>query len=308
MSLLQKTILALVILCLLFGVYVFRSVLFWQFFRKASAEEMRTSKVQIIAHRGASGDAPENTLAAIRKALEIGVDLVEIDVHSSADGKVLVFHDVTLERTTNGSGFVGQKPWETLSKLDAGSWFSADYAGEKIPLLSDVLALFRRHHHTKNSRTKLLIEFKDNEKGTVYPTLVSETIALLLVHDAQNAPWCVLQAFNTAYLEEAKNRLKNESYSPEIQKLIVADYAPFPTYTDTKFRWGYFRPPPTTTAVNPYYRSLTAAKVAALHKKNRKVFTYTVNQPEDMKKLIAMQVDGIITDYPARLKQLLNPQ
>ena len=95
--------------------------------------------ITVIAHRGASGQAPENTLASLYKAHDIGVNYVEFDVTLSADKQPVIFHDATLERTTNGQGVINEKTWADLKPLDAGSWFSPDYAGEPIPNLSQYL-------------------------------------------------------------------------------------------------------------------------------------------------------------------------
>lgn len=98
-----------------------------------------TGRVSVVAHRGASAEAPENTMAAFRRALEVGCDLLEFDCHLSRDGAVVVIHDDTLERTTNGQGWVADHTLEELRRLDAGSWFSSRFDAERIPSLDDVL-------------------------------------------------------------------------------------------------------------------------------------------------------------------------
>src|SRR5262249_45203421 len=105
--------------------------------------------IQVCGHRGAAGLAPENTLASFAKALELGVDLVECDVHCSADGHVMVIHDETLQRTTNGTGRVDAHPFDTLRTLDAGN-------GERIPELREVAELVKE-------RAELVCEFKSAE-------------------------------------------------------------------------------------------------------------------------------------------------
>src|SRR5437867_120130 len=98
------------------------------------------TRVLRIAHRGASGRAPENTHVAFAAALELGVDAIEIDCQLSADGELVVIHDETLDRTTTGLGPVGAKTWGELATLDAGSWWDPRFRGERIPRLADVLA------------------------------------------------------------------------------------------------------------------------------------------------------------------------
>ena len=110
-----------------------------------------------IAHRGASGTAPENTLPAIDSALAAGVDYIEIDVHLSLDGKVIVIHDATVDRTTNGTGKVQKLTAEYIQSLDAGSWFGEPFIGVKVPTLEEVI----RHI---DGKVKLLIEIKKKGK------------------------------------------------------------------------------------------------------------------------------------------------
>jgi glycerophosphoryl diester phosphodiesterase len=99
-----------------------------------------TGRVTISAHRGASGSAPENTLAAFRLAQELGADMVELDVHLTADERLVVIHDDTLERTTTGSGYVRERTWDEICRLDAGAWYAPEFKGERVPLLDEALA------------------------------------------------------------------------------------------------------------------------------------------------------------------------
>ncbi len=98
---------------------------------------------QTIAHRGASTEAPENSLASVRRAIESGVTATEIDIRTTADGQLVLLHDATLDRTTNGSGPVGKITLDALRQLDAGSWFDERFQGERVPRLREVLALCR---------------------------------------------------------------------------------------------------------------------------------------------------------------------
>ena len=98
-----------------------------------------TGKVRVVAHRGASKFAPENTIPALEVAIEMGADMAEIDVRQTKDGHFVLMHDETLERTTNGTGKVKDRPLKYIQSLDAGSWFSKEYAGTKVPALREVL-------------------------------------------------------------------------------------------------------------------------------------------------------------------------
>src|SRR3954452_5816424 len=125
--------------------------LFQQSFISKSNGELR--KVHIIAHRGASGYAPENTIAAFDKALEIKTDYIEIDVQRSKDGKLVIIHDHKVDRTTNGTGYVRDLTYEQLKRLDAGSWNGPQFSGEKIPSFEEILD---RYH----GKIGILIELK----------------------------------------------------------------------------------------------------------------------------------------------------
>ena len=172
----KRLIFLILILMMIFGVSVFRSIIFRSYFPEATSEEIKRSEVLAIAHRGASGHAPENTLAAIIKGVNMNADLVEIDVHLSKDREVVVFHDLTLNRTTNGSGKISETNWSDIEKLDAGSWFSEDFKEEKVPRLIDVLAYFKKQNEGNGKRVKLLIEIKNAEGGTLYKGLAQKTI------------------------------------------------------------------------------------------------------------------------------------
>ena len=114
-----------------------------------------------IAHRGASGSAPENTLAAFEKAIEIGVDAVELDLHGTADGEVVVIHDTSLDRTTNHCGPVNQTTLETIKRADAGGWFAPEFVGEPVPTLVEALECIAK-------QTIAVLEIKD--------PLIAETV------------------------------------------------------------------------------------------------------------------------------------
>ena len=117
---------------------------------------MKKERMWIVGHRGAMGHAPENTMASFQLAHKLGVEAVELDVHLSADGHLVVLHDETLERTTDGTGEVSALTLAQLQQLDAGSKFSKDYAGERIPTLEEVLAW------ANGVRMPVIIEFKRN--------------------------------------------------------------------------------------------------------------------------------------------------
>jgi glycerophosphoryl diester phosphodiesterase len=123
-----------------------------------------------IAHRGCSSAAPENTMAAFQKAIELGVEGIELDVHQSKDGELVVIHDATLSRTTSGRGYVNDLNWSELQQLDAGSWFEVEYASERLPKLEDVLNLLK-------GRSTVFIEIKQGRKP--YPGIEERVMACI---------------------------------------------------------------------------------------------------------------------------------
>lgn len=139
----------------------------------------------IIAHRGASGLSPENTLASVKKALDIGVDMIEVDVHLTKDSVPVVIHDRSLKRTTSINKKVNELTSKEIKQLSAGSWFNNDFKDEKIPLLSEVITLV-------NNRCKLLIEIKNGSK--VYPNI--EQIVLRTIKELSAQHYCYVHIFS----------------------------------------------------------------------------------------------------------------
>lgn len=160
---------------------------------------------KLIAHRGWSGIAPENTISAIRLALEEEkIDAIELDVHLSSDGVPVVIHDYTLERTTNGIGNVKDYTVQQLKELDAGSWFNKNFKGEKIPTLEEVLQLV-------GIKKKLFIELK--QMGSVYEGLEKKVTELLMKYNM--ADEATIISFDPYSLLRSKNAAEN------IQRTLV---------------------------------------------------------------------------------------
>ncbi len=254
--------------------------------------KMKEHPVVNIAHRGASGHAPENTLPAIDLAIEMGADMVAIDVHVTKDGHVVVLHDEQIDRTTNGQGNVHEYTLEELQQFDAGSWFSEEFAGTKIPTLDEAL----KHI---DGRAECLIEMKT--KGDVYYQGFAEIITDII--EANNAvDWCILESYDEKYLDEA------HEHDPRIQIkqiLIGEDNTNVFSYflrtrnlMNTREKHKYL------SAVNPPFHALSERRVFELHARRLKVYTFLVNDREEMIKALNMGVDGIITDFPDRLHDI----
>ncbi|GHF89147.1 glycerophosphodiester phosphodiesterase [Streptomyces griseosporeus] len=245
----------------------------------------------VIAHRGASAYAPENTLAAIDKAAELGIRWVENDVQRTKDGELVVIHDDNLKRTTDAEEvFPDRAPWKVkdftaaeIARLDAGSWFGPAYAGARVPTLTQYL---RRVEH---NRQKLLLEIKNPE---LYPGIEQQTLKVLA-----NQGWLdqlhvksrlIVQSFSTDTLRTVHD-LKPAVKTGFLGTPAVADLPAYAAFADQ---------------INPSYGSISAGYVAAVHAfsgvhgKALEVFTWTVNDAATAQRVAGYGVDGIITNKP----------
>ena len=278
----QLLLLLIVLLSLAAVVYLYSQ----DFFREPTPPK----RPYIIAHRGASGIAPENTLVAIRKAMEQEADFVEIDLHMTRDGELVVIHDDRLDRTTNGKGMVKDHLLPDLKALDAGSWFDDSFMGEAIPTLGEVMDLV-------NGRCFLLIELKKYKQG-YYAGMAREVLDQIYERKAEN--WVVIQSFHNPILEELA------LLDPEItaHKLLHIDLPILPLYEDGEWNMQNIFEYPSVYALNPAFQYLQPRFVNKAHREGYQVFTYTVNETADMIRLTQMGVDGIITDFPGRAIRL----
>ncbi len=218
-----------------------------------------------LAHRGASGHAPENTLAAFRKALELGADWIELDVYAVRN-ELVAIHDNRLERTTNGTGYVARRGLDYLRKLDAGK-------GEKIPFLSEVLDATGR-------RAKINIELKG--PGTAQP------VCDLIKHYVKNHGWrfddFLLSSFEHIQTCRAKTICPKIHVAPNLNSSVLR-------YPD----WSKQRAP---YSIHIKIEYATPALIDKIHRRKCLAFVFTVNRPEEIQRLEAMGVDGIFTNYP----------
>lgn len=285
------TLAVLVIVILLMVGWIGKGSIYQLFSTTPTVEKIENADFQVIAHRGYSAIAPENTLLAFQKALDCQADMIELDVHLSKDKQVIVIHDATLDRTTNGTGAIDTHTLKDLKQLDAGSWFGDAFANERIPSLEEVLQLVA-------GKSTLLIEIKVDASDNTYPELVAETLQLIAQYNAEG--WCILQAFESEYLREIQQSETKVPY----YKLIVNTHDPVPTYIDTRLRWGSLDKTIPYQAINPYYKTLIPSQVAKWQQQGYEVYTYTVNELDDMKLITEMKVNGIITNYPERAMKL----
>ncbi len=239
--------------------------------------------IVVTAHRGFSGKAPENTLAAFRAAIEVGCDMIELDVHLIRDGEVVVIHDDTLERTTDGRGAVAGKTLAELRGLDAGAWFAPRFSGERIPTLVEVLALAR-------DRILVNIELK---KGKNFPYTMEELAdqALSVVEIAGMADRVLFSSFDSAAVERIRER------NPRLPVALIVER---PWMNPGEAGGGKIYP-----ILNCRTRVLNGENIRRAHAGGVRVHVWTVNRPAAMARFIALGVDGIMTNHPDRLIALL---
>ncbi|RKN42388.1 glycerophosphodiester phosphodiesterase [Streptomyces hoynatensis] len=251
----------------------------------------------VVGHRGASGHAPENTLAAAEAAADLGIAWVETDVQRTADGALILMHDTTLERTTDvEERYPGRAPWNVsdftaaeIATLDAGSWFGAEFAGERVPTLGDWLAGLRSRGQS------LLLELKSPE---LYPGIEAEVLAEL-----ERLGWLggepgerlVIQSFDAEAVRTV------HALAPGVETGFIgapdpADVAEYAEFADE---------------INPRYRDLTAAYVAGIQAhtgpqgRPLKVYAWTIDDGPAAVAAAGLGVDGIISDVPDVVRDAL---
>ncbi len=227
----------------------------------------------IVAHRGGGNLAPENTLAAIDTGHRFGHTMIEFDAKLSRDGQIFLLHDDSLERTTNGQGIAGQQDWQTLSQLDAGSWFSSGFRAEPLATLSEVAERCRQYRMMAN------IEIKPTT-GEDIPTGVEVALAARKLWQGQIAP--LLSSFSVEALAAAQDA------SPELPRGLLLD-----SWRDD---WQVLTDRLECTAIHMNHQELDAERIRLLKSAGLRILVYTVNQPERARELLALGVDMICTD------------
>ncbi|MEW6718775.1 MAG: glycerophosphodiester phosphodiesterase family protein [Chloroflexota bacterium] len=243
----------------------------------------RLPRPTIFAHRGASAYAPENTLAAFELAVKQGAHAIELDAKLCADGQVVVIHDTTVDRTTDGSGRVGDLPLEALRELDAGEFFDASFRGERIPTLSEVLESIGR---------RLWINIELTNYTTPNDALPAKAAELVRHHGLQER--VIFSSFNPLTL----NRMKKEL--PRVPKGWLIAPGSWGAWS-----WRLLRGYISHEAVHPASQIVSPGWVTRIHLQGRRVHVYTVNRVEEIKRLLDWDVDGIFTDDPLLALQVV---
>jgi len=233
----------------------------------------------VIAHRGASGHAPENTFAAFQRAVELGATFIETDLHVTRDGRFVAIHDSTVGRTTNGSGEVHEFTLEELRQVDAGMWFDRDFMGERVPTLEEILEFSRKHD------VVFYLELKYAAVWGMDHALVAA------LQKAQSAPRTIVISFDPATLTPLRR------LDPSIMTGLLVEEARadcIQAAVDLGAR-----------QLCPKVSSVTPKLVEEAHRADLQVVTWTANTMGDMRAMIAAGVDGIMTDFPDRLRALI---
>ncbi len=230
----------------------------------------------IFAHRGASAFAPENTLSSFKLAVEIGADAIELDAKMSADGHVMVIHDQSVDRTTDGTGKVNQLKLDYLQHLDAGCKFDGKFSREPIPTLDQVFV---------EVGGKIFINVELTNYASAGDELVPKVAELVKKHNLQDG--VMFSSFNPLNLVKVRRLL------PACPAAILCLDGPRGRMTRS-FVGRWFSP----HIVHPYLEDTSAEYVQDQHRIGRRVHVWTVNRPEDLRKLFSMGVDGVFTDDP----------
>ena len=238
------------------------------------------SRPLLIAHRGASADAPENTIAAFELALQQGADGLELDVHLSADGHPVVIHDFTLERTTDGVGPVNALSVRELKRLDAGGWRDRRFQGQRVQTLQEVLERFR-------DRARFWLDLKGGP--ALYPGLEERVVSTIEIYDVLDR--VLVQSFDPAAIGEVR------TLNREIRVGVVTARDPLDR---TLLRPGM------ADAICPALAMCSEPLIRDVRGAGLDCYAWTVNEPAQVDRLVGWGVSGIITDRPGATRARLD--
>jgi glycerophosphoryl diester phosphodiesterase len=231
--------------------------------------------VHAIAHRGASGYAPENTLAAFRRAIALGVSFIETDLHLTRDAHFVALHDESVNRTTTGQGPIQTMTLAEVRRLDAGSWFGSEFMGERVPTLLEILEFARKND------VVFYLELKPNGFWGGEHALISA------LRDAGQIARVVIISFDPGILEGLRR------FEPTLMTGLLFDHQTEDAFAQT-LAIGARQIAMRGDLVTPNF-------LREAHQRDLQVVCWTVNNPAHMRLLASAGVDGIMSDYPDRL-------
>ncbi|MBD3287499.1 glycerophosphodiester phosphodiesterase [candidate division KSB1 bacterium] len=258
---------------------------------KNSESQNQIQRTLVIAHRGSSAEYPENTLAAFKAAVDVNADYIELDVHLSKDGEIVVLHDDTIDRTTDGTGFVSDYTVAELRGFDAGSWFDPKFKDEHIPTLLEAIEV------VENTQTRLCVEIKEKEKKH-YPGLEKRLVEI--IHQNDLIGHLVVTSYN-------KNVVKNLK---ELEPKVAIAYDP---------NDGEYKEFQKQAAQCPVVILNTGANMACFNHKNLSdeiiseclyngvpLWVWTVDDEGRMKELVTSGIEAIMTNKPDVLRHVVD--
>ncbi|MFA9398269.1 MAG: glycerophosphodiester phosphodiesterase [Clostridiaceae bacterium] len=237
--------------------------------------------IKNIAHRGASGEYPENTMISFKKAIDMGCDGIETDVQITKDGELILCHDELIDRTTDGKGLINSYNYKELMKFDASYKFKKKHKKNKIPKLVELLEL------VKDSNIMLNLELKNSVID--YEKIEERVIDLVCQYGIEDR--IIISSFNHYSIKKCK----------EINTSIKCGIL----YESTIYQVGEYAKSLGVEACHPNFYTLKDYIVKDIKQKGLDINTYTVNEEKYMKMLIGMGVDGIITNYPDKLREII---
>ena len=239
----------------------------------------------VIAHRGASAHAPENSMASFKLAISHRADALEFDVKLTLDKQVVVIHDQTVDRTTNGTGRVNHLKLTEIKELDAGAWFGPQFRSEKIPTLNEVFETFGRQTFYNVELTN----YVSPSDGLSF-----QVANLVKKHHLEQQ--VIFSSF------DFRNLIRAHRVLPEVPCGLLT---PGSKNAMIGLYWlSYLFP---CSALHPNMVNTTPKLVQSLHRRGKRVYVYTVNDAQEIRKLQNWDVDGIITDDPPLARQILFP-
>lgn len=234
---------------------------------------------KLIAHRGASFEAPENTLSAMYRAVDIGVSYIEFDVRLTKDGIPIVLHDATIARTTNAkkSTHVDDLTFDQIKHLDAGSWFDAKFSSERIPTLEEVLKM-------ELNQTGLMIEVKSSKQA---PGKIVEGVLKVVENSTIDLNSITIGSLSLSIVDELLKQ------APHLNIIGITEKAEHVTALLEK----------NIKLMALWHKLIDKKLVESLHKSNVEVWSFTVDNPKDVDHLHSCSADGIITNHPRLIKK-----
>ncbi len=243
-----------------------------------------TKKVLLFGHRGACGEAPENTLSAFQLALSAGMDGIEFDLRLCRSGEVVVVHDATIARITGTRAPVSAYTYEELKKLDVGRWFSERFQGERVPLFEEVIELFA---------DKLIFDLELKGKSIHTDGLEEKVVQIIKKRGLEER--VIISSFNPMIL------LRILMLDPSLK--IGLNFLDDSWHWLRKIWFAYFSHP---FSVHPTANLVDQFIIEFARKRNALIIPWKANKESEIKRLLEIGVDGIISDYPSRLKSVYN--